>query len=226
MSSLPELRDLSSRAKYNSKSGIISRGACQSRHKKEILGRGIDNAVPFWGVPEYSIIERAIAKPTCDVNGIFGGYTGAGVKTLIPSQAGFKVSMRLVEDQDPEDILERLGAFIKGFESDTAKIEYKAGQGCTPCALVSTGPAMDALMQAYGEVVGKVPELCGEGGSVPITGMCKKILGLPVVNVGLSDGDNVHSPNEYMNLDSVPKGVALLINAYFNLSELKKKEMI
>ena len=66
----------------------------------------------FWGVPEYTFLERQTAQPTLDVNGLFSGYQGAGTKTIIPSQAGFKASMRLVANQDPDDIAEKFSAFV------------------------------------------------------------------------------------------------------------------
>lgn len=174
----------------------------------------------FWGVPQYSVMERASAQPTCDVNGIYGGYRGEGNKTIIPSQAGFKVSMRLVEAQDPDDIGKKFADFIRGFETNTVDIQLVLGPGSPPCQLLTQGPVMDAVNRAYEKVCGKKPMIIRQGGSVPIMGLLKKELGIPVVNVGLGSGGNGHSPNEYFELGSFQMGIKLAIHVYYYLSAL------
>jgi acetylornithine deacetylase/succinyl-diaminopimelate desuccinylase-like protein len=175
----------------------------------------------FWGVPTYSVMERATAQPTCDVNGVFGGYSGEGSKTIIPSKAGFKVSMRLVEEQDPEDIAEKFAGFINSFETNTVDIEVKLGPGSPPCQLITKGPVMEAVNKAYENVCGNRPMILRQGGSVPIMGMLKKELGVPIVNVGLGKGGNGHSPNEYLELDTFQMGINMAIHVYYYLSEIK-----
>ncbi|MGB7095443.1 MAG: M20/M25/M40 family metallo-hydrolase [Anaerolineales bacterium] len=92
----------------------------------------------FWGAPEYTFLERQTAQPTLDVNGLFSGYQGAGSKTIIPSKAGFKASMRLVAAQDPDDIAKKFTAFINSFSSDTLDIQVDITSKCWPVEVLGT----------------------------------------------------------------------------------------
>jgi acetylornithine deacetylase/succinyl-diaminopimelate desuccinylase-like protein len=175
----------------------------------------------FWGVPGFSYLERATAQPTCDVNGIYGGYQGPGAKTVLPAEAGFKVSMRLVNNQDPNDIAEKFLAFIKTFVCDTLKIKAKIYSVSWPAETVISGPIAQAAQHAYADTWGKEPKLERAGGSVPIIGMFQHVLGIPVVSLGLGHGSNVHSPNEYFDLDYFAKNIHTAIHFYFNMSEVK-----
>jgi acetylornithine deacetylase/succinyl-diaminopimelate desuccinylase-like protein len=176
---------------------------------------GLDS---FWGVPGYSYLERATAQPTCDVNGIFGGYQGPGSKTVLPAEAGFKVSMRLVNDQDPNDIAEKFVAFINSFTCNTLKIEVKVYSSSWPAETVIAGPIAKAAQKAFVDTWGQEPKLERAGGSVPIIGMFQHILGIPVVSLGLGHGSNVHSPNEYYDLDYFGKNINTAIHFYFNMA--------
>ena len=175
----------------------------------------------FWGVPGFSYLERATAQPTCDVNGIYGGYQGPGAKTVLPAEAGFKVSMRLVNDQDPNDIAEKFVAFINSFKCDTLKIEAKIYSVSWPAEIVISGPIAQAAKQAYGDTWGHEPKLERAGGSVPIIGMFQHVLGIPVVSLGLGHGSNAHSPNEYFDLDYFDKNINTAIHFYFNMAKVK-----
>jgi acetylornithine deacetylase/succinyl-diaminopimelate desuccinylase-like protein len=189
----------------------------ETRKQQLFETSGIDH---FWGVPEYSIMERASAQPTCDVNGIFGGYSGQGNKTIIPAKAGFKVSMRLVEAQDHDDIAEKFANFINGFKTNTVNIELALKPGSPPCQLLTKGPVMDAVNKAYQKVCGNKPIIMRQGGSVPVMGILKNELGIPIINVGLSKGGNKHSPNEYIELNTFQMGINLAIHVYYYLSEI------
>ena len=172
----------------------------------------------FWGEPGFSYLERATARPTCDVNGIYGGYQGAGGKTVLPAEAGFKVSMRLVKDQDPEDIAEKFKAFVTGFATETAEVEAEVFSWAWPTETVITGPIAQAVIDAYTETWGKEPKMERGGGSVPIIGMFQQILQAPVTTMGLGHGRNIHSPNEYYDLTYFDKNVATAIHFYFNMA--------
>lgn len=172
----------------------------------------------FWGVPGYSYLERATAQPTCDVNGVFGGYQGPGAKTVLPAEAGFKVSMRLVNDQDPNDIAEKFVAFIHSFACDTLKIAVKVYSKSWPAEIVIAGPIAQAAKKAYTDTWGHAPKMQRAGGSVPIIGMFQHVLGIPVVSLGLGHGDNVHSPNEYYDLEYFDKNIDTAIHFYFNMA--------
>ncbi len=171
----------------------------------------------FWGVPGYSYLERATAQPTCDVNGIFGGYQGPGAKTVLPAEAGFKVSMRLVNNQDPNDIAKKFVTFINSFACDTLKINVKIYSSSWPAETVIDGPIAEAAINAYAVTWGNTPKMERAGGSVPIIGMFQHVLGIPVVSLGLGHGDNVHSPNEYYDLEYFGKNIDTAIHFYFNM---------
>ena len=173
----------------------------------------------FWGVPGYSYLERATAQPTCDVNGIFGGYQGQGGKTVLPAEAGFKVTMRLVDNQDPNDIAEKFLAFIEGFTCDTVEIEAQVSSGSWPAETKISGPLAQAVIDAYTDTWGKAPKMERAGGSVPIIGMFQHVLGIPVVSMGLGHGNNVHSPNEYYDLDYFGVNVDTAIHFLFNMAK-------
>jgi acetylornithine deacetylase/succinyl-diaminopimelate desuccinylase-like protein len=175
----------------------------------------------FWGVPQYSLLERATAQPTCEVNGVYGGYQGPGGKTVLPAVAGFKVSMRLVADQDPDDIFRKFEAFVKGFEVDTLKIEVCGHQGSVATQLLTEGPAIDALQKAYQATWGKRAMLLRLGGSVPIMAIFQKELGIPITSMSLATGDNGHSPNEYFILDHFSRNIDLAIHAYHYLANIE-----
>jgi acetylornithine deacetylase/succinyl-diaminopimelate desuccinylase-like protein len=175
----------------------------------------------FWGIPEYSLLERGTAQPTCEVNGVYGGYQGPGGKTVLPAMAGFKVSMRLVADQDPDDILRKFEAFVKSFEVDTVKIEVHGYQGSFATQLLTQGPAIDALQKAYQATWGKRAMLFRQGGSVPIMAVFQRELGLPITAMSLGTGDNGHSPNEYFVLDHFSRNIDLAIHAYHYLADIE-----
>lgn len=171
----------------------------------------------FWGEPGFSYLERATARPTCDVNGVFGGYQGLGSKTVLPAEAGFKVSMRLVKDQDPEDIAEKFLAFVNSFACETVKIETTIYAKAWPTETVITGPIAQAVIDAYTATWGASPKIVRGGGSVPIIGMFQQILKAPVVTMGLSQGSNGHAPNEYYDLAYFDKTIKAALHLYYSL---------
>jgi len=173
----------------------------------------------FWGVPEYSFYERATAQPTCDVNGIFGGYQGPGAKTVLPAEAGFKVSMRLVDNQNPNDIAEKFTAFVNGFACDTLEIEVDLFSSSWSAETQISGPMAQAVIDAYTDTWGKAPKMERVGGSVPIIGMFQHILDIPVVSMGLGHGSNVHSPNEYYDLAYFGTNIDTAIHFLYNMAK-------
>ena len=174
----------------------------------------------FWGVPVYSYLERATAQPTCDVNGIYGGYQGPGAKTVLPAEAGFKVSMRLVDNQNPNDIAEKFVAFVNSFACETLTIDVHVISSSWPAETAIDGPLADAVVDAFTATWGHAPEMKRAGGSVPIIGMFQHVLGAPVVSMGLGHGANVHSPNEYYDLEYFDKNIDAAIHLYFNVAML------
>jgi len=190
------------------------------RHESRVIEKAqeVTGLETFWGEPEFSYLERATARPTCDVNGVYGGYQGPGGKTVLPAEAGFKVSMRLVKDQDPEDIAQKFKAFVNSFATETVEIEVEVFSWAWPTETVITGPIAEAVIDAYEETWGKAPKVARGGGSVPIIGMFQQILEAPVTTMGLGHGRNIHSPNEYYDLEYFDTNVATAIHFYFNIA--------
>ena len=174
----------------------------------------------LWGESIASIPERGTALPTLEVNGIWGGYQGPGTKTVIPSKAGFKVTMRLVSDQEPGVIAELFKQYVLGFASDTAAIEVTALAEGDPFQGLFDGAAVEAIQQALEATIGKRALLERTGGSIPIAGMFQKELKIPMTNFGLGAGENIHSPNEYVRVDEFYLGIEAAIRLYYNLAGL------
>ena len=181
---------------------------------RQETGRGV-----FWGVPEYAFMERQTAQPTLDVNGMYSGYQGAGTKTIIPSRAGFKVSMRLVADQDPLDIAEKFKAFIEGFSTDTLDIQVQVTSEGWPVEALFDGPCIDAVQQAFQATWGRPALLYRQGGSIPIMGIFQRELGLPITNFGYGNGGNGHAPNEFYRLEHFYRGIDSAIHFYHYIAD-------
>ena len=156
----------------------------------------------------YSTLEGTSGRPTLDVNGIWGGYTGKGAKTVLPSRATAKISCRLVPDQTPEAITEKLRAHFEAHVPDTMTLDFRDLHG-GPGAIVDTSlPAMQAAADALEGVFGQRPHFTREGGSIPVVAVFKDILGLDTVLMGFGlDSDSIHSPNEKFGLDRFHQGI-------------------
>lgn len=179
----------------------------------------------FWGPADYSYLERSTALPTCDVNGLTSGYQGPGMKTIIPSTASFKASMRLVPNQDPHDIARKFETFIKSFATETLDIEVAMGGMSRGVQLLSQGPVVEAISKAFEAVWGKRPLLYRQGGSVPIIGTFHHELQMPITTLGYGVGANGHAPNEYYVLDYFQKNIDTAIHFYNYLGEVAQDEI-
>ena len=166
---------------------------------------GIDTT---FGEEGYTTLERAWARPTCDVNGIWGGYQGAGAKTVIPASGGAKVSMRLVPDQDPKVIAQELQAYVDEVTPAGAKAKVEVLSAADPVLVEVEVPLAEAALDAMEDVWGKRPVKIREGGSIPIVTTFAQVLHVPVLllGFGLSD-DRLHSPNEKMDVDYFFAGI-------------------
>ncbi len=161
-----------------------------------------------WGDPDYTALERLGARPTLDVNGLLGGFTGAGAKTIIPAQAMAKISMRLVPDQEPHEIAQLFESYIKQITPLTVQSQVRAIHFAEPALLRRDIPAMQAARQAYRAGFGTEPLFTREGGSIPVVTLFKKQLGLDsiLMGFGLPD-DRLHSPNERFYLPNFYRGI-------------------
>lgn len=164
-------------------------------------------------VTERGVSVRAAlsVRPTLEVNGIWGGYTGEGPKTIIPARAGAKVSCRLVPDQDPEDIARRLIAAVEAAAPPGVRVETRAQSHGRPVVTPRDHPAVAAASRAVAAVFGAEPLLTREGGSIPPVETFARLLGMPAVlaGFGLPD-DRIHAPNEKFTLDQYWKGIRSL----------------
>jgi len=161
-----------------------------------------------FGEEGYTTLERAWARPTCDVNGIWGGYQGEGAKTVLPAEASAKVSMRLVADQDPEEIARLFTDYVQSLAPAGTRVEVEMIHGAGPVLVDIDGPLADAAMAALEDVWGKKPFTIREGGSIPIVGTFAEVLEVPILLVGMGlPDDRLHSPNEKFNISHFYNGI-------------------
>lgn len=169
----------------------------------------------------YTTLERSWARPTLDLNGIYGGYTGEGAKTIIPSKATAKISMRLVPDQAPDDITTKITRYIESIAPPTVKIKVTPLGGGSPIIVPRDGNAIRAALLALKEGFGTEPVFMREGGSIPIVAIFENVLKVPTVLLGLGlPSDNVHSPNENFDLDNFYGGIKTSAAFMFRFSEI------
>jgi len=159
------------------------------------------------GEKDRLLIEQIATRPTAEINGIIGGYTGQGAKTVIPSQAMAKVSFRLVGAQDPRKVRDGFRAFVRERLPPDCKVEFGDFGSAPAIELPFDNPALVKSRAALSAEWGKKAVMVGEGGSIPIVGDFKRVLGMDTIMVGFAlDDDRVHSPNEKYDLTSFHKG--------------------
>lgn len=182
---------------------------------------GIDEVI---GEEGYTTLERVGIRPSLDVNGIWGGYIGTGAKTVLPSQAHAKVSMRLAPNQDAQEVTDAFVNYFSSLAPKGTKLEIKLHHGgCNPTVLDETSVAFKAAEKAFENVWGKRPLTTREGGSIPIIAKFKKELKTDIVLMGFGlDTDAIHSPNEHFSLTAFYKGIDTVINFFENLATLYK----
>jgi acetylornithine deacetylase/succinyl-diaminopimelate desuccinylase-like protein len=173
-----------------------------------------------WGEAGYTIAERIGARPTLEVNGVIGGWTGPGSKTVIPARALAKISMRLVADQDPDEIDRLFREHIQRIAPDTVRVAVRSLAHGAPALVDRHHPAMEAAARAYEAGFGARPVFTREGGSIPIVATFQKALGAPSVLMGLGlPDDRFHSPNEKFALANFYRGIATIIHFHSLLAE-------
>ena len=155
-----------------------------------------------------SVLEMLWSRPTCEVNGITGGYTGDGFKTVLPSQARAKISFRLVGTQDPVKIRESFRKMVQAALPADCSVEF-SGHGTSPASVMATtNPAFEAARRALSDEWPRAAAFVGSGGSIPIAGYFKSILGMDAMLIGFGkDDDLIHSPNEKYDIRSFHKGI-------------------
>lgn len=178
-------------------------------YKKELDIEGVH------GEAGYSTIERVGIRPTLDVNGIWGGYTGEGAKTVLPSKAYAKISMRLVPDQDHKEIAKLFESHFKSIAPKSVKVKVIPHHGGAPAVVSTDTPGYRAADLAVQDVFGKSAIPTREGGSIPICSLFQKELGLDPILLGFGlDTDALHSPNEHYGVKNYFMGIET-IAAFF-----------
>jgi acetylornithine deacetylase/succinyl-diaminopimelate desuccinylase-like protein len=174
----------------------------------------------LWGEKEYSPVERTTARPTLEVNGIQSGFTGEGVKTVLPAYAMAKISTRLVPDQDPEKVHQQLVAYMVANSSTAIRWEI-IKQVSSPAAISNRkSPWVEAYQRAAESVWNTKSVFKREGGSVPVVVLFQEILNVDSLNIGFNLPDNnMHGPNEKLHLPTWYKGIEALIHFLYNLDE-------
>jgi acetylornithine deacetylase/succinyl-diaminopimelate desuccinylase-like protein len=176
-----------------------------------------------WGEKGYTTLERTGTRPTLEVNGIWGGYTGEGAKTVLPSKASAKISMRLVPNQQSDKITQLFTEHFQKIAPAYVKVNVSAHHGGEPVVTPTDSVAYRAAQKAISESFGKEPIPTRGGGSIPIVALFEKELGIKTVLMGFGlDSDNLHSPNEKYDLANYYKGIETipLFHKYF--AELSK----
>lgn len=181
---------------------------------EEAYRRGLQ-APSLSGEEGWSTLERLWLRPTCDVNGILGGYTGEGAKTVLPSRAMAKLSFRLVPDQDPAKVAEQLRAHVRSVAPEGVAVEVRELHGGLPWKARLDGRLVGAATEALEEAFGVRPVLQGEGGSIPIVREFEELLGASALLVGFGlPGCNLHAPNEWFGINEFEKGILALAKLY------------
>lgn len=176
------------------------------------------------GEEGYSTMERTSIRPTLDVNGIWGGYTGEGSKTVLPAKAFAKISMRLVPHQDPDEITKLFEKHFKNLAPESVEVVVRPHHGGKPAVTPVDSDAYRAASEAMKEAFGRKPLPLRSGGSIPIVAMFREILGTDSILMGFGlDSDAIHSPNEHFGLFNYYTGIRTLAHFLLRYSQTNKK---
>ena len=172
----------------------------------------------LYGEKGFTTLERLWARPTLECNGIWGGYTGEGAKTVLPSKALAKISMRLVPDQSAAKIAKLFEKHLKSIAPKTVTVKVRNLHGGEPAITPVDSPGVRAAVAALEKGFGKKPLYQREGGSIPIVVDFKRLLGIDSVLLGFGLPDeNAHAPNEFINLDNFFGGIKTVAHFYNEL---------
>ena len=211
---IPEFYDKVAELSTDDRNAINKAPFDLNDYKKEL---GIQEIT---GEEGYTTLERTGIRPTLDCNGIWGGYMGEGAKTVLPSKASAKISMRLVPNQDHQEITKLFTDHIKSITPKTVKVKVTAHHGGAPAVTPTNSKAFKAATKAFEDVWGKTPIPTRDGGSIPIVALFKKELGLDTVLMGFGlDSDAIHSPNEHFGVKNFLLGIETIVAFYKNYTK-------
>lgn len=187
----------------------------EERYREEEVG-----APGLGGEAGYSTLERIWYRPTLDVNGIVGGFTGEGAKTVLPAEARAKISLRLVPDQDPDRLEERFIRHMQSLAPAEVRVEASSHHSAQPWAVDPGGPLFEAASTAMADAFDREPVFIREGGSIPLVPRFQEILGAPVLLLGFGlPGSNMHAPNEWIDREMYHRGIATVVRLYDELDD-------
>ena len=177
-----------------------------------------------WGEDGYTTLERASIRPSLDANGIWGGYTADGAKTVLPTSAHAKISMRLVPHQDPQKITDLFRNHFESIAPKSVSVKVTPHHFAEPAVTSLNSPGYRAASKAMEETFGKAPIPVRSGGSIPIVALFKQTLGLDTILMGFGlDSNHIHSPNENFGLFNFYKGIETIPRFYSHYGELMKR---
>lgn len=175
------------------------------------------------GEAGFTTLERRWARPTCDVNGILGGYQGTGPKTIVPAYATAKITCRLVPHQDPTAVVDALEQFLTDQCLPGVKLEFTRYHGCPAFVFDPTSPYLTAASEAIHEAFGAAPVLIREGGSIPVVTTFREVLGVDTLLLGWGQNtDNLHSPDEHFTVADFHRGTLASAALWERLAALPK----
>jgi acetylornithine deacetylase/succinyl-diaminopimelate desuccinylase-like protein len=181
---------------------------------------------PMEGEPGYTLLERLSARPTFDINGVWGGYQGEGSKTIIPAFAAAKLSTRLVPDQDHREVEELMVKHLKRIAPPTVEVSVKVIHGGQPAITPLAHPGVTIAAEALRQAFGKDPVYHRSGGSIPVVAAMDTALDLKTVMIGFaSPNGNFHAPNEWMPLANYRGGLDAIVRLWGLLGEVSPKEL-
>jgi len=166
----------------------------------------------LYGEEGYSFVERTGARPTLEINGMYGGFQGEGTKTVLPKEAHAKITCRLVGDQDPQDVIDKIEAHLHAHLQPGATLEVKATEKARAFTIDPADPMLQKAADAYERIYGTRALFTKDGGSIPIVETLSRVLSAPSVMMGFGLPDeNLHAPNEHFNLENFDKGLLTIV---------------
>lgn len=182
------------------------------------------NVDALWGETGYTTLERTGVRPTLELNGIWGGYTGEGAKTVLPSKASAKISMRLVPNQSSKKIARQFKKHFERIAPPGVTVKVTEHHGGEPVVTPTDSIVYKAAAKAIEQSFGKKPIPTRGGGSIPIVALFESVLGLKTVLMGFGlDSDNIHSPNEHYGLENYYMGIKTIPHFHRNFADMSKK---
>ncbi len=174
----------------------------------------------LFGEAGFSPLEQRSARPTLEINGLTSGYQGEGSKTIVPSCARAKLTLRLVPNQDPKRVVQLVSRYLKRICPPSVRLELEPGHGAEPYLVSPSGPLAQAALLSLRKAFGRQPVLLREGGSIPIVNEFRRVLGADTLLLGLGlPDDNMHSPNEKFDLECFERGQCMSAHLWQELSQ-------